>query len=208
MGVSIAADTLLMRRLEPFLANVDERLVQSPKVYIRDSGLVHALLNITSLSGLQGHTIVGASWEGFVVEQVRAHLPVGAEMGSHHTAVGAELDIVVQTGRPRLGIEVKFWSASTVTKGFWQAVGDLKLDRPVVVAPVERRYPLKQGVELVPVWNLPAMLAQLGQPMCCNEQTQSTGPENSPERPWPVAALRAMLRHHEPFTDALTVDRI
>ena len=88
---------------------------------------------------------MGASWEGFVVEQVRAHLPVGAEMGSHHTAVGAELDIVVQTGRPRLGIEVKFWSALTVTEGFWQAIGDLKLDRPVVLAPVERRYPLKQG---------------------------------------------------------------
>ncbi len=124
MGVSIAADTLLVRRLEPFLANVDKRLVQSPRVYVRASGLVHALLNITSLSDLQGHTIVGASWEGLVVEQVRAHLPVGAEMGFYRTAVGAELDIVVQTGWPRLGIEVKFWSAPTVTKGFWQAVGD------------------------------------------------------------------------------------
>ena len=123
MGVSIAADTLLVRRLELLLANVGKRLVLSPKVYVRASGLVHALLNMTSFSGLQGHTIVGASGEGFF-EQVRAHLPVGAEMGSRHTAVGAELDIVVQTGRPRLGIEVKFWSAPTVTKGFWKAIGD------------------------------------------------------------------------------------
>ena len=71
---------------------------------------------------------MGASWDGFVVEQVRAHLPVGAETGSRHTAVGAELDIVVQTGRPRLGIEVKFWSAPTVTKGFWKAIGDRRFE--------------------------------------------------------------------------------
>lgn len=73
MGASIAADTLLVQRLEPFLANVGKSLVQSPTVCVRDNGLVHALRNVTSLSDLQGHTIVGASWEGFVVEQVRAH---------------------------------------------------------------------------------------------------------------------------------------
>ena len=84
----------------------------------------------------------------------------GAEMGFYRTAAGAELDIVVQTGRQRLGIEVKFSSAPTVTKGFWQAVGDLKLDRTVVVAPVERSYPLKQGVDVVPVWELPGLLTQ------------------------------------------------
>ena len=156
--LDLLVDTMLVRRLEPFLANVGKRLVKSPKVYIRDSGLVHALLNITSISDLQGHPIVGASWEGFVVEQVRAHLPVGAEMGFYRTAAGAELDIVVQTGRQRLGIEVKFSSAPTVTKGFWQAVGDLKLDRTVVVAPVERSYPLRQGVDVVPVWELPGLL--------------------------------------------------
>ena len=158
--LDLLVDTMLVRRVEPFLANLDKRLVKSPKVYIRDSGLVHALLNIASLSDLQGHPIIGASWEGFVVEQVRAHLPAGAEMGFYRTAAGAELDIVVQTGRRRLGVEVKFSSAPTVTKGFWQAVGDLKLDDVVVVAPVERRYPMKDGARAVPVGDLPALLAQ------------------------------------------------
>ncbi len=158
--LDLLVDTMLVRRLEPYLANVGKRLVKSPRVYIRDSGLVHALLNIASLSDLQGHPVVGASWEGFVVEQVRAHLPAGAEMGFYRTAAGAELDVVVQAGRRRLGIEVKFSSAPTVTRGFWQAVGDLKLDKAVVVAPVERRYPLKEGVDVVPVWELPVLLAQ------------------------------------------------
>ena len=156
--LDLLVDTMMVRRLEPYLANVGKRLVKSPKVYIRDSGLLHALLNIASLSDLQGHPIVGASWEGFVVEQVRAHLPPGAEMGFYRTAAGAEMDIVVQTGRRRLGIEVKFSSAPTLTKGFWQAAGDLVLDKVVVVAPVERRYPLKDGVEVVPVWRLPELL--------------------------------------------------
>ncbi|WP_326538887.1 ATP-binding protein [Pseudorhodoferax sp.] len=157
--LDLLVDTLLVRRLEPFLPNVGKRLVKSPKVYIRDSGLVHALLNIASLSDLQGHPVVGASWEGFVVEQVRALLPAGAEMGFYRTAAGAELDIVVQAGSRRLGIEVKFSAAPSVTKGFWQAVADLQPQRTVVVAPVARRYPLKDGVEVVPVWDLPELLA-------------------------------------------------
>jgi predicted AAA+ superfamily ATPase len=158
--LDLLVDTMMVRRLEPFLVNVGKRLVKSPKVYIRDSGLVHALLNIASLSDLQGHPVVGASWEGFVVEQVRAHLPAGAEMGFYRTAAGAELDIVVQSGNRRLGIEVKFSAAPSVTKGFWQAIDDLKLDQTVVVAPVARRYPLKAGVEVMPVWDVPALLAR------------------------------------------------
>lgn len=157
--LDLLVDTLMVRRLEPLLPNVGKRLVKSPKVYIRDSGLVHALLNIASLSDLQGHPIVGASWEGFVVEQVRALLPPGAEMGFYRTAAGAELDIVVQAGTRRLGIEVKFSAAPTVTKGFWQAVGDLQPERTVVVAPVARAYPLRNGVDVVPVWALPELLA-------------------------------------------------
>lgn len=157
--LDLLVDTLMVRRLEPLLPNVGKRLVKSSKVYIRDSGLVHALLNIASLSDLQGHPIVGASWEGFVVEQVRALLPPGVEMGFYRTAAGAELDIVVQSGTRRLGIEVKFSAAPTVTKGFWQAVGDLQPEQTVVVAPVARAYPLRSGVDVVPVWALLELLA-------------------------------------------------
>ena len=155
-------DALLVRRLEPHLPNVGKRLVKSPKVYIRDSGLLHALLNIASLSDLQGHPIVGASWEGFVVEQVAAHLPEGAQLGFYRTAAGAEMDVVVQAGRRSLAIEAKFSSAPSVTKGFWHALADLQPTRTVVVAPVQRRYPFRDGVDVAPVWELPALLAELG----------------------------------------------
>ena len=157
--LGLLVDTMMVRRLEPFLVNTGKRLVKSPKTYIRDSGLVHALLNIASLSDLQGHPIVGASWEGFVVEQVAAHLPAGAEMGFYRTAAGAEMDIVVQMGSRRLALEVKFSAAPTVTKGFWQSVSDLRPTSSVVVAPVARRYPFRDGVEVVPVWDLPELLA-------------------------------------------------
>ena len=158
--LDVLVDTLLVRRLEPHLPNVGKRLVKSPKTYIRDSGLLHALLNIASVSDLQGHPIVGASWEGFVVEQVAAHLPEGAQLGFYRTAAGAEMDIVVQAGRRCLCIEVKFSSAPTVSKGFWHARDDLQPTHTVVVAPVERRFPLKDGVEVVPVSAIADVLAQ------------------------------------------------
>jgi predicted AAA+ superfamily ATPase len=158
--LDVLVDTMLVRRLEPHLPNVGKRLVKSPKTYIRDSGLLHALLNIASVSDLQGHPIVGASWEGFVVEQVAAHLPEGAQLGFYRTAAGAEMDIVVQAGRRCLCIEVKFSSAPTVSKGFWHARDDLQPAHTVVVAPVERRFPLKDGVDVVPVSAIADVLAQ------------------------------------------------
>jgi uncharacterized protein len=152
-------DALMLRRLEPVLPNVGKRLVKSPKVYVRDSGLVHALLGIDNLDALQGHPIVGASWEGFVIEQIAAAahqaLP-DARLGYYRTAAGAELDVVVEQGTRRWGFEVKFSSTPSVTKGFWQACHDLQLDRAAVVAPVSRAYPLKAGAEVIPVADLAA----------------------------------------------------
>lgn len=81
-------DTLMVRRLEPHLANVGKRLVKSPKAYVRDSGLLHALLGLATVRDLQGHPVAGASWEGFVVEQVAAHMPTGAQLGCYRTAAG------------------------------------------------------------------------------------------------------------------------
>jgi hypothetical protein len=85
-----------VRRLEPFLANVGKRLVKSPKVYLRDSGILHALLGLATVRDLQGHPVAGAAWEGFVVEQVAAELPMDAQLGFYRTAAGAELDLVRQ----------------------------------------------------------------------------------------------------------------
>lgn len=149
--LDVLVDTMMVRRLEPHLANVGKRLVKSPKVYLRDSGLLHALLGISSVTELQGHPIAGASWEGFVVEQIAALAPQGSQIGFYRTASGAEIDVVVTTGSRRVGFEIKFSAAPKPARGFWQAQQDLKLHSAFVVAPVRTRYPLAEGVEVVPV---------------------------------------------------------
>ncbi len=154
-------DTMMVRRLQPHLANVGKRLVKSPKVYVRDSGLLHALLGLARLRDLQGHPVAGASWEGFVVEQVAAALPAGAQIGFYRTAAGAELDLVVEVGARKIGIEIKFSAAPKPTKGFWQSLQDLEIAHAFVIAPVTRRYPLAPGVEVLPVAAVPGMMADL-----------------------------------------------
>ena len=148
-------DTMMVRRLPPFvgsLGNLGKRLVKSPKIYVRDSGVLHALLGLASVRELQGHPVAGASWEGLVVEQVAAALPAGAQLGFYRTAAGTELDLVVEHRGRQLGLEIKFSSAPKPTKGFWQALRDLRIDTACVEAPVAQRYPLAQGVDVVPVW--------------------------------------------------------
>jgi uncharacterized protein len=152
-------DTMMLRRLPPHLVNIGKRLVKSPKVYVRDSGLLHALLGLASVQALQGHPVAGASWEGFVVEQVAAALPADAQLGFYRTAAGTELDLVVEHRGRKLGIEIKFSSAPKPLKGFWLALQDLQLTQAWVVAPVPRRYPLAPGVEVVPVWAVAQLLS-------------------------------------------------
>jgi predicted AAA+ superfamily ATPase len=157
--LDLLVDTMLVRRLEPRFANVGKRLVKSPKVYLRDSGLLHALLNIRTVDDLQGHPIAGASWEGFVLEQIAGLAPEGSHLSFYRTAAGAELDLIVERGRRKLGFEIKFSVAPSLTKGFWTALGDLDLERAYVVAPVRERYPLPGGVDVVPISMLNALLA-------------------------------------------------
>ena len=152
-------DTLMVRRLPPHLINIGKRLVKSPKIYVRDSGVLHALLGLASVRDLQGHPVAGASWEGFVVEQVAAALPAGAQMGFYRTAAGTELDVVVEHKGRKLGIEIKFSAAPKPLKGFWQALQDLDIHQAWVVAPVARRYPLAANVDVVPVWDVAKLLA-------------------------------------------------
>jgi len=136
-------DTMMLRRLEPHFVNIGKRLVKSPKVYVRDSGLLHALLNVPDVDALIGHPMAGPSWEGFIVEQICALLPKGADVGFYRTAAGAELDVVVELGNKKIGFEVKFSSAPKVTRGFWQAGQDVGLDHAYVVAPVLQGWPMK-----------------------------------------------------------------
>ena len=152
-------DTMMLRRLEPHFVNVGKRLVKSPKVYVRDSGLLHALLNVPDVSALMGNPLAGPSWEGFIVEQICALLPKGADVGFYRTAAGAELDVVVALGTKKIGFEIKFSSAPKVTRGFWQACQDVGLDYAYVVAPVTQGWPLKSdlacSVDIISPMQLP-----------------------------------------------------
>jgi hypothetical protein len=157
--LDLLIDTMLVRRLEPHFVNVGKRLVRSPKVYLRDSGLLHGLLNIRSVDDLQGNPIAGASWEGFVLEQIAGVAPEGSHLSFYRTAAGAELDLVVEQGRRKLGFEIKFSMTPKPSKGFWNALRDLGVDRAYVVAPVRERYPLADDVEVVPVHMLKQIVA-------------------------------------------------
>jgi len=138
---------LLLRRLEPYHANLGKRLVKAPKVYVRDSGLLHSLLGIGEVNDLLGHPVTGASWEGFCIEQICGLLPADAQVSFYRTAAGAELDLLVESGSRRVGFEIKFSSAPQLTRGFWQACGDLALERAYVVAPVEQGWPMKSAID-------------------------------------------------------------
>ncbi|GMV44650.1 MAG: hypothetical protein AMXMBFR66_00480 [Pseudomonadota bacterium] len=157
--LDVLVDTLMVRRLPPFLPNLGKRLVKSPKVYLRDSGLLHALLGLATVRDLQGHVVAGASWEGFVVEQLAAQLPADAQLSFYRTAVGAEIDLIVEHRARTVAVEVKFSSAPKPARGFWQALRDLRIEQAYVVAPVARRYPLAEGVEVLPLQELGALWA-------------------------------------------------
>lgn len=148
--LDLLVDALMLRRLEPFHINIGKRLVKSPKVYVRDSGLLHALLGIDTLDALSGHPVAGFSWEGFMIEQIIAAAPPLASFGFYRTAAGSELDLVVETGGQRIGYEIKLSAAPKPARGFWNACEDLALTRAYVVAPVLDAFPLSDAVEVIP----------------------------------------------------------
>lgn len=156
--LDILEATCMLRRFPPLQANLGKRLVKSPKVYLRDSGLLHALLGIADLNDLAGHPIVGPSWEGWVLEQIAQLLGPQWQLSFYRTASGAEIDIVAERGKRKLGFEVKFSSAPVPSKGFWQAMQDLQLERAFIVAPVESRYPLAPNVEVIPAVELSELM--------------------------------------------------
>ena len=159
--LEILEATYMVRQLPPLHANLGKRLVKSPKIYLRDSGLLHALLGLRSLDDLAGHPVVGASWEGWVLEQIAQLLPSPWQLSFYRTAAGAEIDVVAERGNRRVGFEIKFSSAPALSKGFWSAVGDLGLERAYVIAPVKTGYPLGQNVEVVAAVDLEALCAAL-----------------------------------------------
>ena len=151
--------SLMLRRLEPYHANLGKRLVKSPKIYVRDSGLLHYLLGMRNVHDLMGHPNTGASWEGFCIEQICNHLPTGASVSFYRTAAGAELDVVVETGRETTGFEIKFSSAPKVSKGFWQACEDIGVHKAYVMAPVQEGWAMAKDVQVVSPLDIPMLLS-------------------------------------------------
>ncbi len=154
--LDLMVDAMVVRRLPPYFVNIGKRLVKAPKVYVRDTGLLHALLGLPDVSSLQLSPQAGASWEGFVVEQIAASLPRHVQLFFYRTTRGAELDLVLEAGQRRVGVEIKFSGVPTPARGFWQALKDLDIQQAFVVAPVEASYPIANGVTVLPV-------AQVGQ---------------------------------------------
>jgi len=138
----------MVRQLQPWLENLGKRVVKSLKVYVRDSGLLHALLGIPDLAALQGHPKPGASWEGFVIEQI---LSWAGERNAYFwgTHGGAELDLMILAKGKRWGVEVKYQDAPTITKSMRIAMQDLKLERLWVVYPGKTGYPMDENIECV-----------------------------------------------------------
>jgi hypothetical protein len=137
----------------PWHANLRKRQVKSPKVYVRDSGLLHTLLAIDSEKALLGHPKLGASWEGFVVEQILAGEPHD-EACFWATHQGAEIDLVLRRGNRLLGVECKRRDAPRVTASMRIAIEDLGLERLAVVYPGEKRYAMADRLEAVPLTSL------------------------------------------------------
>jgi uncharacterized protein len=141
---------LVVRVLQPWFENLGKRQVKAPKVYVRDSGVLHALLGITDRRGLEGHPKVGASWEGFVVEQL-LHWLDNPEAYYWRTQAGAELDLLLFHRSRRIGIEIKRADAPGISPSMRSALEDLRLDRLFVVYPGPTRYSLADKIEVMPL---------------------------------------------------------
>jgi predicted AAA+ superfamily ATPase len=148
--LELMVDLLLVRRLPPRVANAGKRLVRSPKVYVRDSGLLHALLGIADKESLLGHPIVGGSWEGLVIENLIGVAGVDVEPSFYRTSGGAEVDLVLTWPDGReWAIEVKRTLAPRPERGMRSALADIEPERSFVVYPGSERYPLGAGVEAI-----------------------------------------------------------
>ncbi len=160
--IDLLVDLMLVRRLAPFHANLGKRLVKSPKVYVRDSGLLHALLAIPSHDALRDHPVVGPGWEGFVIETLITCAPAWTSPFYYRTSAGAEIDLLLELPDGKLwAIEIKRSLSPRVERGFHIACDDLKPARRLVVYAGDERVPLPHGVEAMGLHALATELAAM-----------------------------------------------
>ena len=160
----LMVNLLLIRRLKPWASNVSKRLVKTPKVYIRDSGISHALLNIVNYNDLLGHPVVGGSWEGFVIENIMSVLPSGVHAFYYRTTGGAEIDLILEFwGKDKWAIEIKRSSAPKLSKGFHLACDDIKPNKNFVLYSGKDRFSIGNDITAISLLNLMKELIQIDQ---------------------------------------------
>lgn len=168
-GVSVAryidllVDLLLIRKVQPYTANVKKRLVKSPRIYVRDSGITHALLNIASYNDLLGHPVVGKSWEGFVIENIISVLPPRVRPYYYRTAGGAEIDLVLEFGvHEKWAVEIKKGTSFSLGRGFHEACSDLRPKEKFVIYAGEDRFPSRDEVTALSLYDFMKRLTEKG----------------------------------------------
>ena len=153
--LDLMVDLLLVRRLQPYTTNVGKRLVKSPKIYVRDSGITHALLNIKTYDELLGHPVNGGSWEGFVIENIIAVTKSNVNPYFYRTADGAEIDLVLEfSTQKRWAIEIKRSSAPSISKRFYIACEDIKATRKFIVYSGQETFTVKNDIVVISLSDL------------------------------------------------------
>jgi predicted AAA+ superfamily ATPase len=152
--LDILVDLFLVRIVRPWHQNYGKRLIKASKVYIRDSGLVHCLLNIKTLDDVLMHPVAGGSWEGFVIENIASVIGDHAKIWFYRTSAGAELDLVIEIGSKRIGVEIKRSLTPALTKGGYHSISDLDLDATYIVYPGTDQYSIRNNIQVISVLNL------------------------------------------------------
>lgn len=158
--LDILQQTFMIRALAPWSGNLKKRLIKSPKIYIRDSGILHALQNIQDLNSLLGHPLAGASWETMVIENILNNIE-DCEASYYRTSTGNEIDLVLQKNGKTYAIEIKLSSAPKLNTGFFKALEDLNAKKAWIIAPVEHSYPLKENVIVSPLIDFLTLMDEL-----------------------------------------------
>lgn len=154
--LDILEETFIVRQVQPYHSNIKKRLIKSPRVYIRDSGLLHTLLNIRTINDLHSHPSLGSSWEGFIVEQIMGILPERWQAFFYRTGAGAEIDLALFDNKYKpIAIEIKYSMSPKLERGFWNAYEDLSCRKGYVIYPGTESYPIGKNVFTLPAKELP-----------------------------------------------------
>lgn len=148
--IDLLVDLLLIRKIQPYTVNIKKRLVKSPRIYVRDSGITHALLNIGSYSDLLGHPVVGKSWEGFVIENIISILPPRVRPYYYRTAGGAEIDLILEFGiDEKWAIEIKKGSSFSIERGFHEACEDIEPHKKFIIYGGSEQFPMRHDITAI-----------------------------------------------------------